>query len=281
MERNFIVDLIAQPIKVPPYGCSREAAIRWARESNFTLIPIAKEIDNAPWIEQLMIYDKEKNSFKNPRNLEISDFISESTSIVKALQILSEKQTHFLFVLTGDRIKTIVTLSDFNSLPVRTYLFTLMAHAEIEATDILDNAFPNDGWLAKLTEDTRASVEALYQKKQAADKDTRRVDCLSLSQKLNTLVRADEVKKYLKDEAGIDIDDDRKIFIEYRNKLLHNADIVAANDVLPEDFIRNQLAHHHPLIKEDGDPKSLFSCFLTLEKWIRGFASYKNNPHNG
>jgi hypothetical protein len=97
-------------------------------------------------------------------------------------------------VLTETHQQKLLTVSDLNRLPVRTYLHTLLDHLESVMAAAIGEAYPYDRWFALLSESRQAKVSELHELKQRSDFDTCLIDCTTLSDKATILARSEGLR---------------------------------------------------------------------------------------
>ena len=68
------------------------------------------------------------------------------------------RESHYRLVLRGGRIDGLVTQSDLLKLPVRLVVFALITHLEQVMTDVVSVHWPNDSWVAKLSEGRQTNL---------------------------------------------------------------------------------------------------------------------------
>lgn len=194
------------------------------------------------------------------RPIVAEDVISGSTPIDLAIELLSRRE--FYFVLQPDRIRKILTRSDLNRLPVRTYLHTLLDHVEGLLAAWCNHAYPEDSWLGLLSHKRRTAIRALYEEKRSQDLDTRRIDCTYLSDKA-AILRSDPAKLTARLPPGQALGEQSEAVCRLRNRLGHGMPPLGRE----ADYLRNQLRHGGALSKP-ADLCWLKEVVATLRAWI-------------
>lgn len=124
------------------------------------------------------------SDFYKPFRLE--DLISDSTSIIELLEIMRERR--FLFVLEKNKVSKIVTISDLQKQPIRMLAFSLISLLEMLLIELIREAFPDEGWKDKLSEDRLLKADDMLKKRLEKNEALTLLDNIQLGDK-GTIVR--------------------------------------------------------------------------------------------
>ena len=270
LERSLTCGLLASEIDmvngVLHTGVDDSAILDFALENKFSHIPLADSIDNDSYaISHYAEVDLESNNVLERRAIEIQEVIAGSTPIGLAPSLFSNRL--FLFVMEAEKIRYILTPSDLNGLPMRTYLHTVLDHLEGLMADCIDRQWRNhrNKWLDSLSSNRARAVQELYKAKCDRDFATRRIDCTSLSDKANIFGKTPELRGKLGYSSSNKFHADFKNIIKERNRLNHGCQL---------DFqdLRDSLRHAGPIIVNKNEISWLNTLIQVLQTWIENLS---------
>ena len=133
LEQSLLCGLIATELDleagVKDLNAHDDEILDLARKGRFTRIPLrSREQGLDGPITHVAIVDLDQGRVAERREITVDDVISASTPIGWAVELLRRRR--FYFVLDPDQIHKILTVSDVNRLPMRTYLHTVLDHLE-------------------------------------------------------------------------------------------------------------------------------------------------------
>lgn len=248
LERDLQCRLIASDLVLGEglfSSCTSEQEIlTHACERGYSRIALHEEDGGSdPRITRLVLVDLKKQRFSESRDIAVEDVIAGSTPIGRAIYLLSQRP--FYFILDPARIGGILTRSDLNRLPARTYLHTLLDHLEQLMAVSCDRQFPGDTWMHLFSKDKQDKLDDLQAKKRRQDFDTALIDCTYLPDKGRIFEQSPELQRKL----GLAPQDE----FDTRFKPIRD--------------LRNQLDHGGALVKK-GDMEWLDSTVRTVQEWI-------------
>lgn len=246
-----------------------EEILDFALKNRFTRIPLrSKEQGPHGAITHVAIIDLGQGRLAERREITVDDVISASTPIERAVKLLRRRR--FYFVLDPDQILKILTVSDVNRLPMRTYLHTLLDHLEGLMTECIEKTFPDEGWMSHLSDSRKQEVRSLHAQKQSQDFDTRLIDCTTFSDKMTILRKADVLPT----------EDSRSAFQrkvgpirQLRNRLGHGMPAID-HEI---DRLRDHQRHGNQLVKA-GDLDWLGDTIETLRNLIDALSANLEEP---
>lgn len=155
-------------IAVATKAVSLEYAKKICSEKNYDYHLIKKNGS-----DELLLY---VNDSKSVQMLSVNDIISESTPILDVMLLLQERE--FLFIKEKQKITSIVTRADLNSIPVRIYLFGLISLFEMQMRKyIMENI---DEWEESLSIGRLEKAKDLLELKKKRNEDVNLIECLQL-----------------------------------------------------------------------------------------------------
>lgn len=271
LEQSLHCRLIASELDlergVSRLEASDQEILAQALPSFFSRIPLYSS-DPQPGertITHIALIDLKGKCVQQRRPVTVEDVISGSTPIARAIELLSLRP--FFFVLDPDCIRRILTRSDLNRLPVRTYLHTLLDHAEGLFAQWCEAIYPDETWLGCLTCDRQARVQELYCAKQQADFDTRLIDCTTFSDKANIVGKSERFRAQLLSLSRRKFQAEFMPIKRLRDRLDHGLPPLAADT----DRLRDHLSHGGPLTKQ-ADLAWLDGVVRTLRDWIEALS---------
>ncbi len=266
LEQSLHCRLIASELDLDRGVLVRDASdqqiLALAQASSFSRVPLGTLDDQSDWtITHVALVDLERRMVQERRPITVEDVISGSTPIGMAFELLSVRP--FYFILDPCRIQRILTQSDLNRLPVRTYLHTLLDHVEELLAGWCERLYPHDGWIDCLAQDAQERIQELHRTKQEADLDTRLVDCTTLSDKGNILGRSPAFLNQLQLTSRRTFRKEFSPVKGLRDRLDHGLPPLET----AADELRNALRHVAPLSNRK-DLARLNRVVGTLHAWI-------------
>ncbi len=273
IEDSFTVSLIAQPMKV--FQSDQHVEIEQAaRESRFSRIPFLDRNDG-----RLMVQGFDSKRGFAPvaaaRAVTHEELIVDSTSIVDIIRLLAQQE--YFFVLVRDRICMVVTRSDLNHLPVRTYLFSVLVPIGSLLAEWIRASAPNDDFMHTLSESRQAEVSKLHAKRCKGDSDTSLLDCTTLTDKFNVVSKNPAMYQRLGFNSKSKFDDAWFSILRLRNRLhhgqtalpLHSASWVPSDmDDMESDALRDAIAHNGQLIVDSTSTEWLHKNVSSMHQLI-------------
>ncbi len=290
LERGFTCELIASALDLEhgvfTLAPEEDGLVRYAVEHDFSRLPLRSPApDGSGEITHVALIDLTGRKISERRLLTAEDLTSGSTPISRAIDLLAARR--FYFVLTPHEIQKIITVSDLNRLPVRTYLYTLLSHLESELADLVVSLHGNDDWIDLLSVQAQRTIRDLHAQKQQDDFDTRLIDCTTLTQKITLARKLAPIRRILGHERRGTFDRAARPVYELRNRLAHGllpisegappsdehtAQLVAESIENGVDVLRDHLHHRQPLNKP-RNPKWLAGVTWTVQSWIERAAA--------
>ena len=104
------------------------------------------------------------------------ELLADSSSLRHALALLEERER--FFVLSQNRVTSIVTRSDLQKPAFRLYCFGIMQLLELRLLELVRTGYPDHQWRTALTDGRRKKCEELFEKRRAQREETELIDCL-------------------------------------------------------------------------------------------------------
>lgn len=159
IEQTMTSDLLASTIDLEngvfPVSALDEQILKYAIKHKYSHIPLRE--DNGD-ISQVAIVHLSKKRIENRCVVGLGDVIGELTNIGMTPELFIER--HYYLIKTGTCLDRIITVSDLNKMPMRTYLHILIDHFEtifyewhdqtIEDKDRLSQLSPRDKQIIKI-----------------------------------------------------------------------------------------------------------------------------------
>ena len=276
IEDSFSVALIAQPLLVHD-SSDPEALRQLAKNSRYSQVHFRVDSHNIMMVREFDA-TREFETIGDSRPISHYEIIADSTPLGELIHLLIAR-TYYL-VLVRDKIQMVVTCSDLNQLPVRTYLFTVLSHLEALLTEWISSQFVNDGFMSLLSMSQRDAVTQLFQNRARQDLDTRIIDCTTLTHKLVIVQKTPEMYRQLGFASSTKFSQAYASLNRLRNRLSHGQTPlpreslpVAIDDTAEEDDIdvndlRDALAHNGQLIADHASVEWLSNNVNLMHDWI-------------
>lgn len=281
IEGSFTVALIAQPLEILPCEIAIEQINQIARDNRHSRVVYRRRAQDGNERLNLQEFDSRANyqPIGNPRVLAPEDILAEGTPLPEAIDLLVQRP--FYLILYRNHIEQLVTQSDLNHLPVRTYLFTLLAHAEALLAEWIMQQYPGIRFLDKLSQNAQEAVNGLHKAKIRQDIDTQLIDCTTLTHKLVVLEKTEAMWKALGYSTRNSFREAKTRFIRLRGRLQHgmtplpdtttavgseNGNSEEAQD--DSDALRDAIAHNGELVWDPDSMSWLAGCVRQIREWI-------------
>ena len=281
IERSFTVALIAQPLEIFPCGITVVQMTRVARGNRFSRVVYRSREEDGN--DRLFVQEFDSGGnyqpMGNPRVVAPEDIVSDGTALPEAIEPLMHRP--FYLILFGSRIEQLITQSDLNHLPVRTYLFTLLAHAEALLAEWIIQQYPGNRFLERLSPKGQEHVNALHQTRIRQDIDTQLIDCTTLTHKLVIVEKTGAMRKALGYSSKNSFKEAKTRFNRLRGRLQHgmtplpaiitavgpnNGNSEEAQD--DTDALRDAIAHNGELVWDTHSTSWLAGCVRQIREWI-------------
>lgn len=167
------------------------------------------------------------SSYLNFNSFDSSDLIADTTPLIDVFPLLRE-EPHRLFVLYGNQIRGIITISDLQKIPVRIFLFGLISILEMKVTQIIRNRYKNETWEQKITYDRLKPAKKLHERQKLINENIELLDCLMLFDKNTIILKTNDVI----DKLGYSKNNLKKIFgriLNLRDTIAHSRDLTNLN----------------------------------------------------
>lgn len=271
LERSLHCSLIASELDfddgVMPVDVDDNQILQYALVNRFTWIPLFSREEGAEKVvTDVAIVDLERESVASRRGVAVEEIMAGSTPISEAIHLLWRRL--FYFVLEGARIRRILTVSDLNRLPVRTYLHTLLDHLEWVLAERIDTTHPDDSWMNLLSKEKQKEILELQQRKRGQDFDTRLIHCTTLSDKATVVGKSEPLLEALSLPSRSAFDRRFKDIGRLRNRVDHGLPPLDKE----ADTLRDHLRHGGLVIK-GADVEWLHSIVACMEEWIHALSA--------
>jgi CBS domain-containing protein len=133
------------------------------------------------------------------------------------------RENHYRLVLSGSRIAGLVTRSDLLKLPVRLVVFALIAHLEQVMADLVSARWPNESWLAELSEGRQEIIKTKESDLRNRGMNLPKIELTEFCDKADLCKQFVEGSKSRFKEEPANLRD-------LRDQLVHNATFVDGSD---------------------------------------------------
>ena len=261
LENGLCVRLIGTPLLpnegMIKKGCSDQDILAMAGAKGFSQIFIydqSQGSDSPWWIEEIALVNVKSQVITRRRPVVAGDLISDGTTIEESLLTFWQENRTFFLLLGANRTLQVVTAADFDKLPVRVFLNTLLCHFEGLLADVIEQHLPNDQWFTLLNEKARAEVLDRFAMKTKDSFETTKLNCTTLGNKSTIIEKSETLRAALhapsRKAAESMLDSTKKI----RNLVTHDQSLmtkdVPVEQVAPVssmELLRDHIAHGQTL----------------------------------
>lgn len=198
-------------------------AHRFMEDNDFDVIPITSG-------ERIVGYIAREDNVRAEncetamREFQPSDLVSDSTPILRLLEILKGKPRAFVF--QGDEVMGLVTRGDLQRAPVRMLLFELIILLEMQMLRLIRLRYPDEEWKDFITPDRFQEAKRLFEIRCKRNEEVDIIDCLQFCDKRDIVLKDKNLRTTLGFDSrrkGEKMLDDLQ---ELRDRLAHGVDII-------------------------------------------------------
>jgi hypothetical protein len=256
---------------VLPVGAHDDQILEYAIVNAFTRVPMfSREESGQKLVTDVAIVDLNRESVKSRRGVAVEEIIAGSAPISAAIYLLSRRP--FYFVLQAARIRQILTVSDLNRLPVRTYLHVLLDHLESLLAERVETAHPSNSWIGLLSDQRQRQIRQLHEQKRSQDFDNRLIHCTTLSDKATVIGKSAELLAALSFESRSAFESRFQDVGRLRNRVLHGLPPLDKE----ADTLRDQISHGG-LVTKRADLQWLQRVVGLMQQWIDAMSPITDN----
>lgn len=219
---NLLAPLISEEIYTCLYQDKAEDVKKKMVELDFDFIGVEKEGIVIGYIKKDELREGYISQFVH--NFDLSDLISESTSLIDLLKIM--KNTNPIFVLEMNRVKKIITKSDLQKQPIRMLVFGLISLLEMFLLDLINQEYQDESWKDHLTDERLQKAIDLYNIRKERNEGIGLIDCLQLSDKGRIIKHSPELRKLLNFNSKTKLNKFFDGIEELRNNTAHSQEYV-------------------------------------------------------
>jgi hypothetical protein len=110
------------------------------------------------------------------KKFEISDLISDSTSIIDFISMLKDRKR--FFVLEKNKVTGIITRGDLQKTPIRMHLFGYISLLEMQLQRVIKYKFPEERWFKYLKPKRIEKAKKLLALRKERNEDIGLLECL-------------------------------------------------------------------------------------------------------
>lgn len=158
------------------------------------------------------------------KDFNISDVISNSTSLIDALTLLRGQER--IFVLVRNSIEGIITRADLQKPPVRLLIFGLITLIEMHLSDLIRKYYPGESWRKRLSPKRMKVIEDIRKQRKKRNEELDDIDCLQFCDKRTLALDEKQIIKILDFKSKKQGNKVLRSIEKIRDKLFHAQDIV-------------------------------------------------------
>jgi hypothetical protein len=178
------------------------------------------------------------------RPFDLNKIITDSTPLCKLFATL--RSNEFAFVMSWDKVDSIVTVWDINKPIVRIYLFGIISLFELHINYWIDYFNPNGTWEKILKNERLAAATKTLELRKGKNDQLTLLECLQLADKKEILRNTPTfLMEFENSKTGI------KGFLEY------------------VEILRNELAHSQNSIISNLDWNNFVETVTSIERFLR------------
>ena len=159
---------------------------------DFDVIGITYNERKIGYVENSDLIDE--NSNLNIKYFNSWELIADSTPLIEIFPLL-KNEPHRLFVLYGNQVNGIITISDIQKITVRIFLFGLISLLELKMTEIILDSYPDDTWKNILKDNRLQKAEKLFKWQKKNKENLELVDCLEFIDKCTIILQSNKIKE--------------------------------------------------------------------------------------
>jgi hypothetical protein len=186
LDRAFTVELLSSAPEVgegilkPP--AREDDIVAAARRNSFARVLVGLvRADGAADVHEIAQVDLRAGRITGRRPVSAGDLLSAETPIGVGIECLAERP--FYLVLRHRKVTGILTRADFNQLPVKTYLNTLLVRLEAVLDEAVEKEWPDGAWVSLLPADRQRQISGLLERRRKQDREIPLLSCAQLPDK--------------------------------------------------------------------------------------------------
>jgi hypothetical protein len=185
-ENTISVSIIAEEIISLDYKTNKTDILREINEKGFDCMPLNQE-----GIIKFKAIKKEGSIIIS--EISTDELISSSTSILESFRLLLVKKQ--LFLLEGNIINKIITISDLDKSPLRLWVYGLITILEMSLKEMIECQYTNDKWRMYLTKGRLSKADNLYSERKRRNIEISLISCLQITDLFSIISKSDDLNK--------------------------------------------------------------------------------------
>jgi hypothetical protein len=187
IDSGITAHAILEPLQSCPADAPSKEMSRLLLERDFDLAGVQEE-DGGPvigFVKRVSLSAGVVRDHLIPLTAE--HLISDATPLPSVLSALQVK--HHVFVLVGPEVKGILTRTDLNKPPLRSYLLGLISLLEMHFAFWVRAEYPEDTWQDKISPSRMDSARKLQRNRQTRGQGSDLLECLQMGDKRDLLLK--------------------------------------------------------------------------------------------
>jgi len=222
---GMTVKYIAEELECRDSSDDASVVRAYMEQRDFDLMGIKCQGNVCGYVTRSNLREGSCSDYQQP--FQLTEIIADSTPLIELFQLLRDRPS--VFVLTRNRIHSIVTHGDLQKAPVRMFLFGLITLLEMHFLRFIRSRYPNDSWKELLTSGDEGknqlkSARSLFSRKQKRNEEIDLAECLYFKGKALVILHTSQILEKLSVTS-----EQFQAFIEpaneLRNNLAHGSDM--------------------------------------------------------
>ncbi len=223
---GMTVKYIAEKLECRDSSDDASVVRAYMEQRDFDLMGIKCQGNICGYVTRSGLQEGSCSDYQQP--FALTEIIADSTPLIDLFQLLRDRPS--MFLLTRDRVHSIVTRGDLQKAPVRMFLFGLITLLEMHFLRFIRSRYPNDSWKELLASDNEGrnqlkSARSLFSRKQKRNEEIDLAECLYFKGKALVILHTSQILEKLSVTS-----EQFQAFIEpaneLRNNLAHGSDMV-------------------------------------------------------
>ena len=163
---------------------------------------------------------------KYSKEFDSRELLLDTTSISEVFKVIID--FNHVFILSFGRVAGIITRGDFQKVPIRMWLFSLISLIEMQMLRIIRERFPENSWDESISPERNKKVKKFFVDNESKNEEIDLVDCLQFCDKYTIISETEDLLEklqYGKKDFCTLLKNLRKL----RDNLAHAQDIITAN----------------------------------------------------
>lgn len=179
----FTAENIAEPLASVTLDNDKEAK-RYFYIDNYDVIGFRKDDEVVGYIKKNKVIDLQDLK-KHVVRFNVSDLITNNTSLIECLRLLKERCC--LFVIVKSQVESIITMSDIQKPAVKMLFFGIVTFFESSLADLINETYPQNSWKELISPRKVEAATEMFERLIVSKHETNLINCTQFYDKTDII----------------------------------------------------------------------------------------------